>query len=123
MGQVQSDSSDANMEESSSAAKPTQESSSPASMESLMAEAAAFGNEDENASLDEKAQKALDCPCLADLRKGPCGSQFSGAFLCFLKSTAEEKIAPIVTNTFSGFNLPRFRLCSSICGIAELYKS
>lgn len=37
MGQVQSDSSDANMEESSSAAKPTQESSSPASMESLMA--------------------------------------------------------------------------------------
>ncbi|KAL8157753.1 hypothetical protein AgCh_002452 [Apium graveolens] len=78
--------------EEASAAKPTQESSSPPSMESLMAEAAAFGNEDENASLDAKAQKALECPCLDDLRKGPCGSQFSGAFLCFLKSTAEEKV-------------------------------
>ncbi|KAL8157754.1 mitochondrial intermembrane space import and assembly protein 40 homolog [Apium graveolens] len=90
MGQVQSQGSERSMEEAS-AAKPTQESSSPPSMESLMAEAAAFGNEDENASLDAKAQKALECPCLDDLRKGPCGSQFSGAFLCFLKSTAEEK--------------------------------
>ncbi|KAK6931786.1 CHCH protein, partial [Dillenia turbinata] len=42
-------------------------------------------------SLEAKAQKALDCPCIADLRKGPCGSQFSEAFLCFFKSTAEEK--------------------------------
>ncbi|XP_057478643.1 mitochondrial intermembrane space import and assembly protein 40 homolog isoform X5 [Actinidia eriantha] len=53
-------------------------------------EAAAFGD-NENGSLDEKAQKALECPCIADLRNGPCGSQFSEAFLCFLKSTAEEK--------------------------------
>lgn len=43
-------------------------------------------------SLDEKAQKALECPCIGDLRKGPCGNQFSGAFICFLKSTAEEKV-------------------------------
>ncbi|GMH10885.1 hypothetical protein Nepgr_012726 [Nepenthes gracilis] len=60
------------------------------SMESLLAEAAAYG-EDEDESLDAKAKKALDCPCIADLRNGPCGSQFSEAFLCFLKSTAEEK--------------------------------
>ncbi|GFS39692.1 Cox19-like CHCH family protein [Actinidia rufa] len=65
-------------------------STQPPSMESLLAEAAAFG-ENENGSLDEKAQKALECPCIADLRNGPCGSQFSEAFLCFLKSTAEEK--------------------------------
>ncbi|KAK4373438.1 hypothetical protein RND71_008822 [Anisodus tanguticus] len=28
---------------------------------------------------------------IAHLRGGPCGNQFSDAFLCFLKSTAEEK--------------------------------
>ncbi|XP_047309650.1 mitochondrial intermembrane space import and assembly protein 40 homolog, partial [Impatiens glandulifera] len=42
-------------------------------------------------SIDAKAQKALECPCIAHLRNGPCGNQFSAAFLCFLKSTAEEK--------------------------------
>ncbi|KAJ9190635.1 hypothetical protein P3X46_001816 [Hevea brasiliensis] len=59
-------------------------------MESLIAEAVAYGN-NENESLDAKAQRALECPCIADLRNGPCGIQFSDAFLCFLKSTAEEK--------------------------------
>ncbi|XP_024007400.1 mitochondrial intermembrane space import and assembly protein 40 homolog isoform X2 [Eutrema salsugineum] len=55
-------------------------------------EVAAYGEDDnENESLEEKAQRALDCPCVADLRNGPCGSQFTEAFLCFLKSTAEEK--------------------------------
>ncbi|KAJ4972566.1 hypothetical protein NE237_005740 [Protea cynaroides] len=62
----------------------------PTSMEALLAEATAFGD-DENLSLDAKAQKALECPCVDGLRKGPCGDQFSKAFVCFLKSTAEEK--------------------------------
>ncbi|PWA66440.1 CHCH-like protein [Artemisia annua] len=64
---------------------------SPQSMESLLAEATMYGHDDENASLEDKAKKALDCPCIQDLRSGPCGSQFSEAFLCFLKSTHEEK--------------------------------
>ncbi|XP_030544626.1 mitochondrial intermembrane space import and assembly protein 40 homolog [Rhodamnia argentea] len=59
-------------------------------MDSLIAEAAAYAD-DENESLDAKAQKALECPCIADLRSGPCGNQFSEAFVCFLKSTTEEK--------------------------------
>lgn len=42
-------------------------------------------------SLEAKAQRALECPCVADLRKGPCGIQFSEALVCFIKSTAEEK--------------------------------
>ncbi|CAN6481666.1 unnamed protein product [Victoria cruziana] len=42
-------------------------------------------------SLEERAQKALDCPCVAELRNGPCGTQFSEAFICFLKSSSEEK--------------------------------
>ncbi|XP_022990891.1 mitochondrial intermembrane space import and assembly protein 40 homolog [Cucurbita maxima] len=65
-------------------------SSESPSMESLIAEAAAYGNE-ANESLEAKANRALECPCIADLRKGPCGVQFSDAFLCFFKSTAEEK--------------------------------
>ncbi|KAD6454365.1 hypothetical protein E3N88_09071 [Mikania micrantha] len=68
-----------------------EDSSSPPSMESLLAEATSFGNEDENASQEAKAQRALECPCIQNLRSGPCGSQFSEAFLCFMKSNAEEK--------------------------------
>ncbi|XP_031384158.1 mitochondrial intermembrane space import and assembly protein 40 homolog isoform X1 [Punica granatum] len=59
-------------------------------MDSILAEAAAYGDE-EAESLDAKAEKALECPCIADLRGGPCGTQFSEAFLCFMKSTKEEK--------------------------------
>nr|XP_048333581.1 mitochondrial intermembrane space import and assembly protein 40 homolog isoform X1 [Ziziphus jujuba var. spinosa] len=78
---------------SSTSSSASSSSSSSFSMESVIAEAAAYGNDgnDGNESLDAKAQKALECPCIADLRSGPCGAQFSEAFLCFLKSTAEEK--------------------------------
>ncbi|KAL4580900.1 hypothetical protein LXL04_017106 [Taraxacum kok-saghyz] len=77
--------------ESESEPKPESESSTPPSMESLLAEATAYGNKDKDLSMEEKAQKALECPCIQNLRSGPCGSQFSDAFLCFLMSTAEEK--------------------------------
>ena len=33
-------------------------------------------------------QDALACPCVADLRDGPCGPQFVAAFSCFLRSQA-----------------------------------
>ncbi|GAU32964.1 hypothetical protein TSUD_358310 [Trifolium subterraneum] len=66
-------------------------SSNPTSLESVMAEASAYGNQNTE-NIDEMAQKALDCPCIADLKNGACGSQFSEAFLCFLKSTSEEKV-------------------------------
>ncbi|KAK6790817.1 hypothetical protein RDI58_009898 [Solanum bulbocastanum] len=86
MGQVQSEAID-NQSKSSSAADDSQTRS----LDSLIAEAAAYGEDGENESIDEKARKALECPCIAHLRAGPCGNQFSDAFLCFLKSTAEEK--------------------------------
>ncbi|XP_028782860.1 mitochondrial intermembrane space import and assembly protein 40 homolog [Neltuma alba] len=60
------------------------------SLETAIADAVAYGNEGTE-SVEVKAKKALECPCIADLRSGPCGNQFSEAFLCFLKSTAEEK--------------------------------
>ncbi|XP_020262812.1 mitochondrial intermembrane space import and assembly protein 40 homolog, partial [Asparagus officinalis] len=74
-------------------AAPTEDSSpsSPPSFEDLITEATNFSGDNENESLEVKAQKALECPCVADLRKGPCGNQFSEAFVCFIKSTAKEK--------------------------------
>ncbi|KAL2336434.1 hypothetical protein Fmac_010880 [Flemingia macrophylla] len=65
--------------------------SNPTCLESALAEAAAYGSQQHPESVEAMAQKALECPCIADLRTGPCGSQFSEAFLCFLKSTTEEK--------------------------------
>ncbi|XP_074592292.1 mitochondrial intermembrane space import and assembly protein 40 homolog [Curcuma longa] len=61
------------------------------SMEDLIAEAMSTTDNDAEESLEAKAQRALECPCVADLRKGPCGIQFSEALVCFIKSTAEEK--------------------------------
>ncbi|XP_040997955.1 mitochondrial intermembrane space import and assembly protein 40 homolog isoform X2 [Juglans microcarpa x Juglans regia] len=93
MGQVQSDVAAAvdEGEQFSPATLPDAEATPPPpSMESLIAEAASYGN-NESESLDAKAQKALECPCIADLRNGQCGVQFSEAFFCYLKSTAEEK--------------------------------
>ncbi|KAK4608789.1 hypothetical protein RGQ29_002259 [Quercus rubra] len=95
MGQVQSEAAaavDSLGEQLSPAVTPQSDSHATSSinLDSLIAEAAAYGN-DGNESLEAKAQKALECPCIADLRNGQCGFQFSEAFLCFLKSTAEEK--------------------------------
>ncbi|CAM8897479.1 unnamed protein product [Rhodiola kirilowii] len=60
------------------------------SMESLISEAMAY-KIDENESLDARVEKALECPCVSDLRSGSCGVPFTEAFRCFLKSTTEEK--------------------------------
>ena len=51
-------------------------------------------------SIDDTVEKALECPCLDDLKRGPCGSQFIDAFSCYLKSTKEEKVE------FSKFQKP-----------------
>ncbi|CAM6095534.1 unnamed protein product [Calypogeia fissa] len=49
-------------------------------------------NEDEaGLMLEVSARKALECPCLDDLRSGPCGGEFSNAFVCFFKSQQPEK--------------------------------
>lgn len=44
--------------------------------------------------LDQKVEQALACPCLDDLKEGPCGTSFIAAFSCFLKSRADEKVHP-----------------------------
>ncbi|XP_050374951.1 mitochondrial intermembrane space import and assembly protein 40 homolog [Argentina anserina] len=103
MGQVQS--------EAAADVDPQGHPVSPAaSINSLISEASAYGNDANEAFLlyNQKTKtktktkfslydchqnelKALECPCIADLRKGPCGIQFSEAFVCYLKSTVAEK--------------------------------
>ena len=45
----------------------------------------------------QRAQKerargpALACPCLGDLKEGPCGPSFVYAFGCFMRSEHEDK--------------------------------
>ena len=36
-------------------------------------------------------EEALSCPCVDDLKNGPCGKSFVAAFGCFIRSTADEK--------------------------------
>eukprot|EP00195_Chlamydomonas_chlamydogama_P015414 CAMPEP_0202896970 /NCGR_PEP_ID=MMETSP1392-20130828/5855_1 /ASSEMBLY_ACC=CAM_ASM_000868 /TAXON_ID=225041 /ORGANISM="Chlamydomonas chlamydogama, Strain SAG 11-48b" /LENGTH=110 /DNA_ID=CAMNT_0049582497 /DNA_START=132 /DNA_END=464 /DNA_ORIENTATION=+ len=36
--------------------------------------------------LESAIKTALDCPCVKDLREGPCGSHFVAAFTCFHRS-------------------------------------
>jgi hypothetical protein len=42
--------------------------------------------------LERKLEEALSCPCVADLRDGPCGPSFVGAFSCFIRSQTPEKV-------------------------------
>ncbi|KAK9820729.1 hypothetical protein WJX74_005243 [Apatococcus lobatus] len=60
-------------------------------MESLAAEAARQSGTEGEEDLDRKVEEALACPCVADLREGPCGKVFVEAFSCYVKSTAEDK--------------------------------
>ncbi|RCV34644.1 hypothetical protein SETIT_7G175400v2 [Setaria italica] len=95
MGQGQSQSAPPAEEPSPPAVEPSSPSPAPApassSLEALAAEAMSFDEGDTAESIDEKVQKALECPCVADLKNGPCGGPFVAAFSCFLRSTEEEK--------------------------------
>lgn len=41
--------------------------------------------------MDKNIAQALACPCVADLREGPCGRAFVAAFTCFHRSTEVPK--------------------------------
>ena len=40
---------------------------------------------------EDVMQRALDCPCVSELREGPCGASFERAFRCYLRSEHPEK--------------------------------
>ena len=51
-----------------------------------------MSREGEGEDEEAKIQKALDCPCLDEVRNGACGTPFLEAFSCFLRSKEEEKV-------------------------------
>lgn len=42
--------------------------------------------------LEQKIEEALACPCVEDLREGPCGKQFVGAFSCYVRNYKADKV-------------------------------
>ncbi|AQK44987.1 Cox19-like CHCH family protein [Zea mays] len=66
-------------------------------------------------SIEMKVQKALDCPCVADLKNGPCGGQFVDAFSCFLRSTEEEKDHSMCGPIWQGSSSKK-----SVCGCGSV---
>ncbi len=47
---------------------------------------------EEDHKIDEQIAEALACPCVDDLRSGPCGKSFEAAFSCFLRHQAKHKV-------------------------------
>jgi hypothetical protein len=48
-------------------------------------------NLQEEEQLDRRIEQALECPCVDDLKSGPCGELFVTTFTCYHKSRAEPK--------------------------------
>lgn len=48
------------------------------------------GNEED---VESQIEKALSCPCVADVRAGPCGKSFDAAFTCFIRNQKNEDLA------------------------------
>lgn len=40
---------------------------------------------------EEMVEEALNCPCIAAMKDGPCGDSFIAAYRCFLESETEPK--------------------------------
>ena len=40
---------------------------------------------------EEIIEEALNCPCIASMKEGPCGDPFLSAYRCFLESETEPK--------------------------------
>lgn len=58
-------------------------------MDGAMAEALAKAEGEQD--MEKKIEAALACPCLGDLKEGPCGPVFVHAFGCFIRSEHEDK--------------------------------
>lgn len=43
-------------------------------------------------SKEQEIEEVLNCPCIDDAKRNPCGEHFSQAFTCFLKSEKEEQV-------------------------------
>jgi intermembrane space import and assembly protein 40 len=48
--------------------------------------------QEEEQRIQQQIDEALACPCVEDLRSGPCGKSFEAAFSCFLRHQAKHKV-------------------------------
>ena len=44
--------------------------------------------------LNRRIEEALACPCIDDIKAGPCGPSFVAAFACFIRSQAKVSLPP-----------------------------
>ena len=54
--------------------------------------------QEDDQHLEETIAEALACPCVDDLRSGPCGKAFEASFSCFLRHHAKDKVHYHSTN-------------------------
>lgn len=47
---------------------------------------------------EEMVKEALNCPCIANMKEGPCGTHFLSAYECFLRSESEPQGADCFDN-------------------------
>ena len=50
-------------------------------------------SQEDDQHLEEQIAEALACPCVDDLRSGPCGKPFEASFSCFLRHHATNKVS------------------------------
>ena len=50
---------------------------------------------DTSQELDQRIEEALSCPCVDDIRDGPCGKQFKEAFRCYVKNFQSDEVSLI----------------------------
>lgn len=48
--------------------------------------------EEGHKSIKDKVDEALNCPCVSDLKEGPCGLTFVKAFSCFIENQNSQKV-------------------------------
>ena len=69
--------------------------------------------------LNRKIEQALACPCIDDIKAGPCGTSFVGAFACFIKSQANIPASSLLLNMK---NIPLLRRMHFMCKLKEACK-
>jgi len=62
--------------------------------------------------IESEIERALDCPCVADLKEGPCGEQFVISFSCFLRQN--EDSGGDLSNCINAFSALQVLLVSSL---------
>lgn len=51
----------------------------------------ASDSEELDEEVEQEISEALSCPCVSDLKEGPCGGDFVNSFSCFLRNNREGK--------------------------------